>query len=64
MTRDGDGRWAPVSLTTDIRNAGGNWVDEEVVTSDDGLVTRRQSEIAPARVLRGPSETADGYLKR
>lgn len=28
------------SLQTDIRNAGGNWVDEEVVT-DQGLVTSR-----------------------
>ncbi|WP_222918531.1 type 1 glutamine amidotransferase domain-containing protein [Natrinema sp. SYSU A 869] len=28
------------SLQTDIRNAGGEWVDEEVVT-DDGLVTSR-----------------------
>lgn len=28
------------SLATDIRNAGGNWVDEEVVT-DQGLVTSR-----------------------
>ncbi|WP_226010898.1 type 1 glutamine amidotransferase domain-containing protein [Halomicrobium salinisoli] len=28
------------SLQTDVRNAGGEWVDEEVVT-DDGLVTSR-----------------------
>ena len=28
------------TLQTDIRNAGGNWVDEEVVT-DQGLVTSR-----------------------
>lgn len=28
------------SLQTDVRNAGGNWVDEEVVT-DQGLVTSR-----------------------
>ena len=28
------------SLQTDIRNAGGNWVDEEVVV-DQGLVTSR-----------------------
>lgn len=28
------------SLRTDVRNAGGEWVDEEVVT-DDGLVTSR-----------------------
>src|SRR5437588_4687858 len=31
------------SLQTDIRNAGGNWVDEEVVT-DMGLVTSRKPD--------------------
>ncbi len=31
------------SLKTDIRNAGGNWVDEEVVT-DHGLVTSRKPD--------------------
>jgi protease I len=31
------------SLQTDIRNAGGNWVDEEVVV-DQGLVTSRKPE--------------------
>lgn len=31
------------SLQTDIRNAGGNWVDEEVVT-DRGLVTSRKPD--------------------
>jgi protease I len=31
------------SLQTDIRNAGGNWVDEEVVT-DQGLVTSRKPD--------------------
>jgi protease I len=31
------------SLETDIRNAGGNWVDEEVVV-DQGLVTSRKPE--------------------
>jgi protease I len=31
------------SLQTDIRNAGGNWVDEEVV-SDKGLVTSRKPD--------------------
>src|SRR5207247_1353141 len=31
------------SLRTDIRNAGGNWVDEEVVT-DMGLVTSRRPD--------------------
>src|SRR6056297_246991 len=31
------------SLQTDIRNAGGRWVDEEVVT-DDGLITSRKPD--------------------
>jgi protease I len=35
------------SLKTDIRNAGGNWVDEEVVV-DKGLVTSRKPDDLPA----------------
>jgi protease I len=35
------------SLETDIRNAGGDWVDEEVVV-DDGLVTSRRPDDIPA----------------
>jgi protease I len=35
------------SLETDIRNAGGNWVDEEVVV-DNGLVTSRKPGDLPA----------------
>lgn len=35
------------SLRTDIENAGGEWVDEEVVT-DDGLVTSRNPDDLPA----------------
>ena len=35
------------SLRTDIRNAGGTWVDEEVVV-DDGLVTSRKPDDLPA----------------
>ncbi|WP_405227856.1 type 1 glutamine amidotransferase domain-containing protein [Lentisalinibacter sediminis] len=31
------------SLQTDIRNAGGRWVDQEVVT-DDGLITSRKPD--------------------
>ena len=31
------------SIRTDIRNAGGNWVDEEAVT-DMGLVTSRKPD--------------------
>jgi len=35
------------SLQTDIRNAGGNWVDEEVVV-DQGLVSSRNPDDLPA----------------
>jgi len=35
------------SLQTDLRNAGVNWVDEEVV-EDDGLITSRKPEDIPA----------------
>ena len=35
------------SLQTDIRNAGGEWVDEEVVV-DEGLVTSRNPDDIPA----------------
>jgi protease I len=35
------------SLQTDIRNAGGTWVDREVV-EDNGLVTSRKPDDIPA----------------
>jgi protease I len=35
------------SLRTDLRNAGANWVDQEVVT-DQGLVTSRKPDDIPA----------------
>jgi protease I len=35
------------SIRTDIRNAGGNWVDEEVV-ADDGLISSRKPDDLPA----------------
>jgi protease I len=35
------------SLRTDIRNAGGEWVDQEVAV-DDGLVTSRKPDDLPA----------------
>jgi protease I len=35
------------SIKTDVKNAGGNWVDQEVVT-DQGLVTSRSPKDLPA----------------
>ena len=47
------------SLRTDIRNAGGNWVDEEVVT-DMGLVTSRKPDDIRAFNKRMVEEIAKG----
>jgi protease I len=35
------------AIKNDVRNAGGNWVDEEVVV-DNGLVTSRKPDDIPA----------------
>lgn len=47
------------SLQTDIRNAGGKWVDQEVVV-DNGLVTSRQPADLPAFNARMVEEFAEG----
>jgi protease I len=47
------------SLQTDIRNAGGNWVDEEVVV-DSGLVTSRRPDDIPAFNSKTIEEFAEG----
>jgi protease I len=47
------------SLQTDIRNAGGNWVDREVVT-DHGLVTSRKPDDIPAFNAKIIEEFAEG----
>jgi protease I len=47
------------SLQTDIRNAGGTWVDEEVVV-DEGLVTSRGPADLPAFNAKMIEELAEG----
>jgi len=47
------------SLQTDIRNAGGTWVDEEVVV-DAGLVTSRGPDDLPAFNAKMIEELAEG----
>jgi protease I len=47
------------TLQTDIRNAGGNWVDQEVVV-DSGLVTSRKPDDIPAFNKKMVEEFAEG----
>jgi protease I len=47
------------TLKTDIRNAGGNWVDEEVVV-DQGLVTSRNPDDVAAFCAKVVEEFAEG----
>jgi protease I len=47
------------SLKTDIRNAGGRWVDQEVVV-DQGLVTSRKPDDIPAFNAKMLEEFAEG----
>ncbi len=47
------------SLKTDLRNAGAEWVDEEVVV-DRGLVTSRRPDDLPAFDAKLVEEFAEG----
>jgi len=53
--------WA--SLRTDLENAGAKWVDEEVVT-DNGLVTSRKPDDIPAFNEKIIEEFAEGIHRR
>jgi protease I len=51
------------SLQTDLRNAGANWVDEEVVV-DEGLVSSRKPDDLPAFNAKIIEEFAEGRHER
>jgi protease I len=51
------------SLKTDIRNAGGEWTDEQVV-ADNGLVTSRKPDDIPAFNQKMIEEFAEGRHRR
>ena len=51
------------SLQTDLKNAGANWVDQEVVT-DNGLVTSRKPDDLPAFNKKMIEEFAEGRHDR
>ncbi len=48
------------SISQDLKNAGANWVDEEVVC-DQGLVTSRKPDDLPAFCEKLIEEIAEGY---
>jgi len=51
------------SLQTDLRNAGAEWIDEEVVT-DNGLVSSRNPDDLPAFNAKIVEEFAEGVHER
>ena len=51
------------SLSTDMKNAGAEWVDQEVVV-DEGIVTSRKPEDIPAFARKMIEELAEGKHRR
>jgi protease I len=51
------------SIKTDLKNAGANWVDQEVVT-DNGLVTSRKPDDIPAFNRKMIEEIAEGQHEK
>jgi protease I len=51
------------SIETDVRNAGGTWVNEEVVV-DEGIVTSRSPDDLPAFCRKIVEEFAEGVHER
>ncbi len=51
------------AIQTDVKNAGGNWIDEEVVV-DNGLVTSRKPDDIPAFNEKMIEEFAEGKHER
>lgn len=51
------------SIQTDLKNAGANWVDQEVVV-DEGLVTSRKPDDLPAFNRKLVEEIAEGQHQR
>ena len=51
------------AIQTDVKNAGGNWVDQEVVV-DNGLVTSRRPDDIPAFNRKMIEEFAEGVHAR
>ncbi len=56
---DGRTMTSAPSLRTDLRNAGANWVDEEVVV-DQGLVSSRTPDDLPAFIAKTIEELEEG----
>ncbi len=51
------------SIRTDVKNAGGDWVDQEVVV-DDGIITSRSPDDLPAFVAKIIEQVKEGRHER